>query len=631
MSGGNKSKMLHLTLEDFVENIPGPCALISSDYEIIAMNGRLKDYCKGDVNRKCYEILAELDEPCAVCQLRSLFKNPTVLNTDHLQARFGISCLVSFGYLQDSEGSGLLLETVRPLTDHEDTCRKALIQSQKTLSDMMEKLSGLISVSRTMMQKSSMESKIDLVISQIEKSMGAGPFLRIWIEINGKLYGRMPDKIEGTVSVQEIRVENVAKGKICANFSFEHSMLPEDEFFLQETADLIGRQIEISELETMLRFSEERYRKLASNLAKEMWSRTEALSQERSYLEGVLMSSADIIITTDLEGRIVEFNPAAESFLGYSSEEVQGRKISDIWVDSAERDRILEEVTLSGGITNYQTQLRHKSGDIVEISLTLSLLKDGEGRVLGTVGISKDVGKEKAIMRELERLNQNYMEAVHFINHEMKNSLIVIGGFVKRLLNTETDSSRRDQLEIIYHHSKFLEAMSRDFLTLADIEHGEFQIRKEHIEDFYEQVILPAMLGLKERYPNSFQSYDASMGGVGMVRVNADPRLLEVVYRNLFGNALKYGKPNGRIAYGVSFGNSHYTFNVWNEGPGVDPDEAEKIFKKFYRVKNENTSEKRGTGLGLYNIRKIIEAHGGKIWCESQPGSWVNFLFTLPR
>lgn len=631
MTGGNKSKMLHLTLEDFVENIPAPSALISSDYEIIAMNGRLKDYCKGSVNRKCYEILAELDEPCAVCQLRALFNNPAALNTDHLQARYGNSCLVSFNYVQDSEGNGLLLETVRPLTDHEDTCRKALIQSQKTLSDMMEKLSGLISVSRTLMQKSSLEKKIDLVISLIEKSMGAGPFLRIWIEINGKLYGKMPDKIEGIVSVQEIRVENVSKGRICANISLEHKMLPEDEFFLQETADLIGRQIEISELETMLRFSEERYRKLASNLAKEMWSRTEALSQERSYLEGVLMSSADIIITTDLEGRIVEFNPAAESFLGYSSEEVQGRKISDIWVDAAERDKILEEVTLSGGITNYQTQLRHKSGDIVEISLTLSLLKDGEGRVLGTVGISKDVGKEKAIMRELERLNQNYMEAVHFINHEMKNSLIVIGGFVKRLLNSETDSSRRDQLEIIYHHSKFLEAMSRDFLTLADIEHGEFQIRKELIEDFYEQVILPAMLGLKERYPNSFQSYDASMGGVGMVRVNADPRLLEVVYRNLFGNALKYGKPNGRIAYGVSFGNSHYTFNVWNEGPGVDPDEAEKIFDKFYRVRNENTREKRGTGLGLYNIRKIIEAHGGKIWCESQPGQWVNFLFTLPK
>jgi signal transduction histidine kinase len=139
------------------------------------------------------------------------------------------------------------------------------------------------------------------------------------------------------------------------------------------------------------------------------------------------------------------------------------------------------------------------------------------------------------------------------------------------------------------------------------------------------------MMGLKERYPDSFESYDVSKGGVGDIQVVADPSMLEIVYRNLFGNALKYRSPEGKISYGVEIRNDRYVFNVWNEGPGVEKDQTDLIFEKFYRVSDESTREKRGTGLGLYNIRGIIQAHGGRIWCESEPGYWINFLFDIPR
>jgi signal transduction histidine kinase len=173
--------------------------------------------------------------------------------------------------------------------------------------------------------------------------------------------------------------------------------------------------------------------------------------------------------------------------------------------------------------------------------------------------------------------------------------------------------------------------MSLDFLVMAELEHGEFQIRKAPIKDFYGEVILPAMIGLKERYPDSFQSYDTSMGGIAPREIPGDPNLLQIVFRNLFGNALKYRTKNGTVAYGMQEVPEGYLFNVWNEGPGVSADMTEKIFEKFYRVSDETTRSKKGTGLGLYNIRKIIEAHGGRIWCETQPGRWINFLFLLPK
>ncbi len=317
--------------------------------------------------------------------------------------------------------------------------------------------------------------------------------------------------------------------------------------------------------------------------------------------------------------------------LGYTAEEMQGRDVSELWVDAAERQRIMDEVNATGSVSNFETQLRTKSGDILEISLTLSQLKDPKGRVLGTVGVSKDIGREKAIMRELSQLHQNLREAIHFINHEMKNSLIVMSGFLRRLLNSEENPARQEQLKIVYHHSQFLEAMSRDFLVMAEVEQGEFHVRKQLIENFYDEVILPAMVGLKERYPDSIQTYNVSMGGVGPIKLYGDPALLEIVYRNLFGNTLKYCFSHGKVAYGFVEKEDSFLFNVWNSGPGVDPADQEKIFDKFYRVQDETTREKRGTGLGLYNVRRIIEAHGGKIWCESQPGEWINFLFLLPK
>ncbi len=503
--------------------------------------------------------------------------------------------------------------------------------SELTISQLLAKFKILLEIGRGLLGQEPFNQKILSTISLINRLLGNRADIAVWLEINGDVFGEKRENVEGRLFVKDIQVENHIRGRLGVRYGRDEQVFPEDEYFLEEVAESIGRKLEVHELNQMLRKSEERYKKLAANLSQEMWRRTEALASETGYLEGILRSSADMIMTTDLDSRIVEFNPAAEKLLGYSAEEIQGHKINEVWVNTCERDEILEEVQNSGGIRNYKTKLKRKDGEIVEISLTLSQLKDNEGRILGTVGISRDIGQDNAITRELERLNKNYREAIHFINHENKNSLLVIGGFVKRLLDTETDPKRREQLEIVYHHSTFLEAMSRDFLTMADLEQGEFQIRRQEIGNFYEDVLLPAMVGLKERYPNSFNSYDQSLGGVGSVPVYGDPRFLEIVYRNLFGNALKYGYPGGRIAYGVVDLGDKFLFNVWNEGPGIEIEEREKIFEKFYRIPNEMTRTKRGTGLGLYNIKRIIEAHGGNIWCESEIGKWVNFLFTLPK
>jgi len=625
-----KEESLKLSIATFLESFPDGAALICPDARVARINSRLEGILGFAEPGLCYRVLAGLSEICPFCPFDDLVSGRRVSIHGVVHERRGVKSVVSLRFIPEIAGTGMILETVRRLEEPTDEQDKAETD-RMFIPGLLHTLAGLVRISRSLMSNLPFGQRMANVLRHLTASVDETFNSAVWVELDEEIYGSRPREIKGPLFVQGITVDGKLRGKVCANFPLQDRILPQIDYFLSEAADLIAQQVEISDLQAMLQQSEQRYKKLAGNLAKEMWSRTEALAKETSYLEGILRSSEDMIITTDLDSRIVEFNPAAEQILGFSAEDVQGRHVSEIWVDAEERERILEDVRTSGGIRNYETRLKMKSGGECEISLALSLLKDAEGRVLGTVGVSKDVGTEKTILRQLEQLNQNYREAIHFISHEAKNSLVVIGGFVRRLLETERDEVRNKQLAVVYHHSKFLEAMTRDYLVMAELEHGEFQVRKQFIKDFYNEVILPAMVGLKDRYPDSFQSYDDSMGGVGAIQLEGDQGLLEVVYRNLFGNALKYRNPGGKIAYGVVDLGNRYRFNVWNQGPGVGADQVERIFEKFYRVSDETTREKMGTGLGLYNIRKIIEAHGGRIWCQTNPGNWINFLFDLPK
>ncbi|MEW6348390.1 MAG: PAS domain-containing sensor histidine kinase [Thermodesulfobacteriota bacterium] len=606
---------------DFLVDIPSePGALVSSQGLVVRINRRMEDLLGEVTNNPCHKVLAGLDDICPFCPFEDLLSGIAGPVVDQIHVRHGKTWIVNVRLIPPSKGNqGLLLETVRESAEEE---RSILIPMVQSLTRMAQEI----------ISQSDTDTKIEHVARHLKAGLGWPGTTKVWIEAGGQAYGEVCPSGPGGSSWQaDLECEGRSLGSVHVHRTGHQSLTQIELLFLDEARALVSRLFEITEEIQALHASQENYRKLAANLAKEMWSRTEALSYETSYLQGILRCSEDMIITTDLDSCIVEFNPGSEKITGYTAEEMHGRHAGDIWEDPQERDRLMEQVKATGSISNYETRLRTKSGESREISLTLSLLTGDDGRVIGTVGVSKDITKEKAIKRELELLNSNYRETINFISHESKNSLIVISGFVHRLLDSETDPKRNHSLEIVYHHAKFLEAMSRDFLVMADLERGEFQLSRDLIESFQEEVILPAMMGLKERYPDSFSTYDTSMGGVGPVRLRGNAALLEIVFRNLFGNALKYRSTDGKIAYGVEDLGDRYKFNVWNSGPGVPAAQVERIFEKFYRIHDETTRGKKGTGLGLYNITRIIEAHGGKIWCETKPGEWINFLFTLPK
>ena len=114
------------------------------------------------------------------------------------------------------------------------------------------------------------------------------------------------------------------------------------------------------------------------------------------------------------------------------------------------------------------------------------------------------------------------------------------------------------------------------------------------------------------------------------IELLADPMMLRIVYTNLVTNAIKYGRRGRAITLGGQATPDGYRFHSRNEGSGIPVDKLETVFERFVRLDDESTRKQKGTGLGLFNTRQIIERHGGRMWVESAEGEWADFIFTMP-
>jgi len=193
------------------------------------------------------------------------------------------------------------------------------------------------------------------------------------------------------------------------------------------------------------------------NLEDKIKERTTELENIKNYLESILKYSTDMIITTDLTGRIVTFNEGAEQMLGYTREEVIGKLMSDYYFHKGDRDKILNLIQSEEMLANYETQLVRKDGGLIDISLSISLLKDKYGRIIGTVGISKDITdwkKAQKQLREYSRQLESMVEKRTIELEESKSHLeAMLSGIADGIVFTDQDNKItfiNDAAELIF-------------------------------------------------------------------------------------------------------------------------------------------------------------------------------------
>jgi signal transduction histidine kinase len=213
------------------------------------------------------------------------------------------------------------------------------------------------------------------------------------------------------------------------------------------------------------------------------------------------------------------------------------------------------------------------------------------------------------------------------VAHDLRNPLNTIFMSAQFLSEIVPDSERpteAKQISIVRRAAERMNQLIQDLLEVKRIESGRLTIEKRDIDP--SAVIQEALDILKPIAAASSLSLESDIAP-GTPRISVDPPRIQQVLSNLVGNAIKFTPAGGQIILRATPGENEAHFVVADTGPGIAPDQLPHIFGRFYQGKR---TDRRGIGLGLAIAKGIVEAHGGRIWVESQLGAGSSFFFTVP-
>lgn len=231
---------------------------------------------------------------------------------------------------------------------------------------------------------------------------------------------------------------------------------------------------------------------------------------------------------------------------------------------------------------------------------------------------------------QVQKANRNYMEMLGFVTHEIKSPLAAIQSMIMVMnqgMIGELPEKAKTFLERIRRNCEELQDMVKNYLDLSRVERGELSADKKEI-DLVADVVQPCV----EQSTTLFESRSVNLQTrvPESLEIVADPELLRIALTNFLTNAAKYGRENGLARLEASRENGSVRVNVWNEGVGFSEEDRQKLFQKFSRLQNTNTRDKRGSGVGLFLTKQIVDLHQGEVKAESEPGQWAQFSFRIP-
>ncbi len=227
----------------------------------------------------------------------------------------------------------------------------------------------------------------------------------------------------------------------------------------------------------------------------------------------------------------------------------------------------------------------------------------------------------------IEAAEKSRRDFIANVSHELRTPLTSIQGYVETLIEEKgaSPATTREFLGIILKNATRMNRLTEDLLALASVESPDYKVKQQPLRA--SALVDDAIATMGGMVVDS--GVDLESSGAPDLLVMADPDAMNQVFGNLIENALKYGKSGKRIRVGARHADPEVEFTVQDLGPGIAYEHLERIFERFYRVDKARSRESGGTGLGLAIVKHIVQAHGGRIWAESELGSGATFHFTL--
>ena len=378
----------------------------------------------------------------------------------------------------------------------------------------------------------------------------------------------------------------------------------------------------------------------------------QALQESRAQAQGILSrlaaiveSSDDAIISKTLEGVITTWNRGAERIFGYTAEEVIGKPVT-LLIPPNQTDEelaILQKLRRGERIDHYETVRMRKDGTLLDVSLTVSPLKDLEDRIIGASKIARDITQRKrmevalreeiatregaeAALREADRRKDEFLAT---LAHELRNPLAPIrqAALISKA-PTATEAQKRWSSDVISRQVQHMSLLLEDLLDISRITRGTLELRTEMIE--LAEVVHAAVEAARPAIDAKRHVFSIDLPAEP-VHFVADPLRLAQVLSNLLTNAAKYTDPEGQLQLRASCAAETITISVVDTGVGLSSDAITNVFAMFSQVVSSRDRSEGGLGIGLALAKGLIELHGGEIEARSAgPGQGSEFIVRLP-
>jgi PAS domain S-box-containing protein len=365
------------------------------------------------------------------------------------------------------------------------------------------------------------------------------------------------------------------------------------------------------------------------------------------FLKAIVQSADDAIVSKTLEGIVTSWNPGAERLFGYTAAEMVGKSISILIPPDQpdEEPNISRRLVRGETIDHYETKRIRKDGKIINISLTVSPVRDHEGQIIGASKIARDITERKRIEAERDEMlvrerqarsdaeiaNRVKDEFLALLSHELRTPLNAILGWTDILSSPKGQSpeSTRHAIEVIQRNAKVQKRLIEDLLDMSRILSGKLVIKKERVD--LASVLTAALDTVRTASTAKRIAVDFHIDqSVGVVIGDAD-RLQQVAW-NLLTNAIKFTPMNGHVELRLVSSGGQAEIIVQDTGDGILPEFLPHVFERFRQGDGSTTRQHGGLGLGLAVVSYLVEAHGGRVRATS-PGlnQGSTFIVSLPN